>query len=69
MVRSMADTSPGNLADADLVAWPQAIRRVIERFPDATTVVPGHGAPGGFELLTHTRDLVDGASKGVSDGK
>ncbi len=37
----LAGDRPGNTADADLEAWPQAIRR-LARFP-ADIVVPGHG--------------------------
>lgn len=45
---------PGNLADADLGAWAASIERIRARYPDADVVIPGHGAPGGLELLAHT---------------
>lgn len=48
----------GNVADADLSAWPASIDRMRQRFPEARTVVPGHGQPGGPELLTHTQALL-----------
>ena len=44
----------GNLADADTLAWSETVRRVIENYPDASIVVPGHGDPGGVELLEYT---------------
>lgn len=47
-------TNPGNLSDADLVAWPGSLARVKARYPEAEVVIPGHGTPGGLELLDHT---------------
>jgi metallo-beta-lactamase class B VIM len=57
MVREMAAKDLGNTADGDGAAWPQAIRRAQARYPQAQIVVPGHGAPGGRELLAHTLSL------------
>lgn len=48
----------GNVEDADVAAWPASLERLRARFPDARTVLPGHHAPGGLELLTHTRALL-----------
>ncbi len=44
----------GNLADAELSAWPEALRRLKARYPGATTLVPGHGEPGGKDLFLRT---------------
>ncbi len=52
-----AGATRGNVADADLKAWPATITKVMRKFPDAASVVPGHGDTGGQELLTYTRDL------------
>ena len=49
--------SKGNLADANVAQWSQTVRRVMARFPEATHIIPGHGAPGGRELLQYTVDL------------
>ncbi len=46
----------GYIGDADTDAWPAALARVQEL--GATVVVPGHGDPGGPELLSHTADVV-----------
>ena len=48
----------GNVADADVAAWPASLERARQRFPDVREVVPGHGLPGGPELLTHTQALL-----------
>ena len=54
-VRSAAARDLGNTADADVAAWPGSIRRALARYGTAArVVVPGHGQPGGPELLEHT---------------
>jgi metallo-beta-lactamase class B len=45
--------------DANLASWPLALRRIIDRFREVRVLVPGHGAPGGVELLSHTMDLLE----------
>jgi glyoxylase-like metal-dependent hydrolase (beta-lactamase superfamily II) len=60
MVRAAGD-GLGNLGDANLASWRDAITRVMERYPEAERVIPGHGEPGGRELLTHTLELLDRA--------
>jgi metallo-beta-lactamase class B len=60
MVKELAASSLGNLSDANVAEWPKTIKRVITEFPDASIVVPGHGAWGGQELLKHTLELLAG---------
>jgi metallo-beta-lactamase class B VIM len=67
-VRSAASENLGNLADADLASWRQALHSAqtwSEGFATSSTrpviVVPGHGDLGGLQLLRHTRELVDRA--------
>jgi len=57
MVRAAGTRNLGNTADADIASWHQAVKELLQRFPKATVVVPGHGAPGGRELLVHTATL------------
>jgi Zn-dependent hydrolases, including glyoxylases len=57
LVKELHSTSIGNTADADLVAWPSSIRRVMARFPNAEIIVPGHGETGGNDLFTRTLEL------------
>ena len=59
----------GNVADADLESWGAAVRRVRERYPEAATVVPGHGALGGPELLDRTAELIDEAQGRAAAGR
>jgi metallo-beta-lactamase class B len=47
----------GNVADADLPAWPATVERLVNRYPDLAVVIPGHGRPGDAALLPHTIQL------------
>jgi metallo-beta-lactamase class B VIM len=58
-VHEVSRRTAGNVADADVGAWAASIRRVQARYPEARLVVPGHGAPGGPELLDHTIAIVE----------
>jgi len=58
-VRELATDSLGNTADADLASWPKAIRRAQTHCPDARLVIPGHGKPGGPQLLEHMHELFE----------
>lgn len=61
-IRAGDDANLGNLADAVVSAWPTSTRRLIQRYRDrARIVVPGHGEPGGPELLDHTLALAKAA--------
>jgi glyoxylase-like metal-dependent hydrolase (beta-lactamase superfamily II) len=61
-VRAADNASLGNVADADVAGWPDATRRLIRRYGRrARIVVPGHGEPGGPELLDHTLALAEAA--------
>ena len=58
MVKSMDAKDLGNTADGDLRAYPNTINQLLKKFPNAKIVIPGHGAFGGLELISHTIDLV-----------
>ena len=62
LVRAANAAGLGNTADADIDAWASSIAKLQEAFPDARIVVPGHGAPGGPELLEHTKALAEAAA-------
>ncbi len=57
MAKDAKAVNLGNTEDADVRAWPGTMEKALAAFPDARIVVPGHGQPGGPELLRHTRDL------------
>lgn len=60
-IRAADTSSLGYVEDGDVPGWPAAVETVRAAYPDAHIVVPGHGAPGGTDLLDHTRALAEGA--------
>ena len=46
--------SDGNLADANVAAWSNTVRKIKAAYPALKVVVPGHGKPGGIDLLNYT---------------
>jgi metallo-beta-lactamase class B len=58
LVRSASATSLGNVSEADLASWPRTLRALLDAYGDAAVIVPGHGRPGGAELVRHTLDLL-----------
>ncbi|HEY3390576.1 MAG TPA: subclass B1 metallo-beta-lactamase [Prolixibacteraceae bacterium] len=58
LVKELKANGLGNTVDGDLKAYPQTIDKVLRKFPQAKIVIPGHGAYGGLDLITHTRDLL-----------
>jgi glyoxylase-like metal-dependent hydrolase (beta-lactamase superfamily II) len=63
LVKSARSTDLGNIADANLAAWPRAIATLRARFPDASIVVPGHGPVGG-DALGRTLELLTARGEG-----
>jgi metallo-beta-lactamase class B len=63
LIKSMEAKDLGFTGDADLAAWPEAVRRVSERY-QGMVVVPGHGpvdmTSGAFQ---HTLDLLAAAAR------
>lgn len=48
----------GSLTDADVEEWPKTVQKIKNQFADELhLVIPGHGNPGGIELLDYTIDL------------
>ena len=47
----------GNLEDANVQEWPLTMDTLKNKYPDVKIVIPGHGKPGGTELLDYTATL------------
>ena len=47
----------GNIADADVAAWPASLQRLKAQYPQAVSVVPGHGDVGDLQLLDYSLTL------------
>jgi metallo-beta-lactamase class B len=58
LVRSVAGRSLGYTREADLDGWPASVEALQRMYDEATLIVPGHGRPGGAELLSHTLELL-----------
>lgn len=58
MVKFAQARTLGNTFDANILSWISAIKILTREFKDVT-VIPGHGAYGGTELLTHTLSLLE----------
>jgi metallo-beta-lactamase class B len=58
MVKDMSAKTLGNLSDADVNEWPNTIKKLMDVYPYAETIIPGHGDFGGKELLNHTLELL-----------
>lgn len=57
MVKCLGSDNLGNTADGDLNAYHGTLGRLMEKFPDAKIVIPGHGPFGGLELIQHTLNM------------
>ncbi|TGL87849.1 subclass B1 metallo-beta-lactamase [Leptospira congkakensis] len=58
LVKALDAKDLGYVKEADLNEWPNSVRRVLSRYPDAEVVVPGHGDWGKLDLLRHTIRLL-----------
>jgi len=50
-------SAKGNLEDANTTEWPKTVEKLRILVPQVKIVIPGHGKPGGEELLDYTVDL------------
>lgn len=58
MCKSLEAEDLGNIADANLDQWPRTIQTVLDKYSNASIVVPGHGNYGDKRLLEHTLELL-----------
>ena len=58
LVKSAQAQELGNVADADLHAWPVSLRRLRGRYPQAVLIVPGHGDVDGFNAIDRSLELL-----------
>jgi metallo-beta-lactamase class B len=57
-VKSTENSSLGNIADANLSAWPESIKKLIRKFPRPKYVIPGHSNWENNKSLEHTLKLL-----------
>lgn len=58
LVKSLNSKGLGNLSNAVVSEWDLTIEKLRNHYENIKTVIPGHGAFGGPELLNHTLQLV-----------
>ena len=58
MLKDIHSQTLGNISDANVEEWLKTIQKVMDKFPSAEILIPGHGQVGGKELLIHTRQLL-----------
>jgi metallo-beta-lactamase class B len=58
LVKSAGSRHLGYTEEAAMAEWPLTIESVQKTFPLARIIVPGHGSPGGTELLDRTLELL-----------
>jgi metallo-beta-lactamase class B len=57
-VKSVESENLGNLADADVAAWPASVRKVQQTFPNPRFIIPGHGSFKSTKSLERTLQLL-----------
>ena len=51
------NATKGNLGDANEKDWSATVTKLKTKYPDVALVIPGHGNPGGTDLLDYTIEL------------
>ncbi|BDA78450.1 beta-lactamase [Leptospira kobayashii] len=59
LIKSLESKTLGYIKEANLDTWPMTAKNLLERYPDAEIVVPGHGDWGKTDLIRHTIRLLD----------
>ncbi|MFH1965643.1 MAG: subclass B1 metallo-beta-lactamase [Acidobacteriota bacterium] len=57
LVKSLDAQDLGDTSEADLKAYPDTLEKLLDAYKNAEIVVPGHGSPGGVDLIKHTIEL------------
>ena len=60
-VKSLHSKNLGYTGEASIEQWPASIDKVLLKYPQAETIIPGHGKSGDIHLLTHTKNLAQSA--------
>ena len=58
LIKSLENNSLGNVNDANLNEWSNSVQKVIDKYPEAKIVIPGHFSWGNKKLLKHTIKLL-----------
>lgn len=58
LIKSEESNDIGINSDSNAKEWPVSVKKILDRYPEAQTVVPGHGKWGNMQLIMHTLDLL-----------
>ncbi len=58
LIKNAATKHIGYLGDAEVDRWAASVEKVRARYPTAALIVPGHGQPGGWDLVDNTLALI-----------
>ena len=58
LIKSEDSKDMGSTTDANVQQWPDSVNKVLEKYPDAEIVIPGHGNWGSMDLIKHTLELL-----------
>lgn len=58
LVKSVEATDIGNIADANVAAYPETIRKLRRAYPQAAYVIPGHQGWESLQAPQHTLELL-----------
>ena len=67
-IKSYQSFGLGNIVDANTKTWADALRRMMERFPNPAFVIPGHQAWDDASSLKHTLELIEKANAKIIGG-
>ncbi len=65
-VKSTETNDIGNIADANVKAWPQSVKNTIKKFTNAKYIIPGHFAWADNKSLEHTLKLLEENSNKIN---
>ncbi|MGB5160933.1 MAG: subclass B1 metallo-beta-lactamase [Thermoanaerobaculia bacterium] len=58
LVKNATTRHIGYLGDAEVDSWGASVEKMRARYPEAALIVPGHGQPGGWDLVENTLALI-----------
>ncbi len=58
LIKSMG-AGKGNLEDANIKEWSNTVEKIKAAYPNLKLVIPGHGEPGGINLLDYTAEMFE----------
>lgn len=56
-IKNLHSIDLGYTGEALIEQWAISVDKVLSKYPQAKTVIPGHGKSGDIRLLTHTKQL------------